>query len=209
MTSKTHSAQLTGLKPNIVDIEVDIVKGMHCFSVIGLADKSVEESKDRMGAAIKNSGFIPPYKGNKKIVVSLAPADIKKEGPAFDLGIALGLLLASEEIKFDAKKKLFLGELSLSGELRGIKGALLITEHAKKEGFEEIYLPAINAKEAALVRGIKIYPCKNLKETIAHLNEKENEKLKPLKIGEQSETEIEKTERRQKPLNCIFKIIGI
>lgn len=192
MISRIHSAQIIGLRPYIIDIEVDISKGMNSFSIVGLGDKAIEESKDRISASIKNSGFVPPKKGSKKIIVSLAPADIKKEGPVFDLGIALGHLQASEILYFNPKNKLFLGELSLDGRIRPIKGALLVSEKAKKDGFEEIYLPEGNAEEAALVKGIRIYPCKNLLQVFNHLNCPIN-KEDPIfskKIEPQAETEI-------------------
>ena len=141
MLSKVHSAQVAGLKPDIIDVEVDVSRGLHSFTIVGLPDKSVDEAKDRISAAIKNSGFKPPQKGNMKVIVSLAPADIKKEGPVFDLAIALAHLLATQEVKFDTKGKLFVGELSLSGELRPIRGVLLIAQKALKHGFKKFYLP--------------------------------------------------------------------
>src|SRR4051812_15577914 len=146
--SRLYSAQATLLKAQIIDIEVDLSRGLHSFSIVGLADKSVDESKDRVSAAIKNSGWKSPKNKNQKVVVSLAPADVKKEGPLFDLPIALGYLLAAEEIEADIEKKLFIGELSLDGKLRAIKGALPITQMAKKKGFTEIFLPKENADEA-------------------------------------------------------------
>lgn len=164
--------QLTGIKADLVDVEVDISRGLHSFSIVGLPDKSVNEAQDRINAAIKNSGFKPPHKGNKKVVVSLAPAEIKKEGSAYDLSIALGCLLANQDVVFDPKDKIFIGELALSGELRPIKGALVIAGRAKELGFKEIYLPEVNAIEAALVRDIEVYGCKNLKQ-IVHFLDKE------------------------------------
>lgn len=184
--AKVYSAQTSYLKANVVNIEVDLSNGLHSFAIVGLPDKAVEESRDRVGAAIKNSGFKSPKSKNQKIVVSLAPADIKKEGPNFDLGIALAYLLASEEIKFEPKNKLFLGELSLDGELRKVNGVLPLVEEAKKRGFEEVYVPKENAKEAALIDGIKIFGVKDLHEIISHLNEEleEGKKLKPEKKTE-------------------------
>lgn len=170
--AKVHSAQVTLLRAQIVDVEVDLSKGLYAFSVVGLPDKAVEESRDRVSAAIKNSGFKSPKQKNQKIVIALAPADLKKEGPLFDLGMALAYLLASEEIKFNPSRKIFLGELSLDGEVRKISGVLAIAEEAKKRGFEEIYLPKENAREAALIDGIKIFGIGNMKEVIAHLNER-------------------------------------
>ena len=168
--SKIYSAQATLLKAQIIDIEVDLSRGLHSFSVVGLADKSVDESKDRVSAAIKNSGWKSPKNKNQKVVVSLAPADIKKEGPIFDLPIAIGYLLASEDIKAETKKRIFVGELSLDGELRAVKGVLPIVQKAKVEGFKEIFLPKENAEEASVIEGIKIYGAESLLEVVAHLN---------------------------------------
>jgi len=172
MLSKVHSAQVAGLKPDIIDVEVDVSRGLHSFTIVGLPDKSVDEAKDRISAAIKNSGFKPPQKGNMKVIVSLAPADIKKEGPVFDLAIALAHLLATQEVKFDTKGKLFVGELSLSGELRPVRGVLLIAQKALKHGFKELYVPIENAVEAALIPGITVYGAKSLKEICQHLSPK-------------------------------------
>ena len=170
MLGKVHSAQLVGLKPEIIDIEVDIAKGLHSFTIVGLPDKAVEEARDRLSAAIKNSGFASPQKSNKKVIVSLAPADIKKEGPIFDLAIALAYLQASGEVKFDASDKIFLGELGLDGTLRRIKGSLGMARHAAKKGFKELYLPAGNVLEAALVHDLQVYGVNNLAELVAHLS---------------------------------------
>lgn len=168
--SRIYSAQTHLLKGKIVTVEVDITKKtLHSFTLVGLPDKAVDESKDRMSSALKNSGFESPKNQNQKVVISLSPADLKKEGPYFDLAIALSYLLSAEEINFDPEGRIFLGELSLNGELRPIKGALPLTEVAKKLGYKEIFLPIENAKEAALVEGIKIYGAKNLKEVIDHI----------------------------------------
>lgn len=168
--SRIYSAQTHLLKGKIVTVEVDITKKtLHSFTLVGLPDKAVDESKDRMSSALKNSGFDSPKNQNQKIVISLSPADLKKEGPYFDLAIALAYLLSAEEISFDPEGRIFLGELSLNGELRSIKGALPLTEVAKKSGFKEIFLPIDNAEEAALVDGIDIYGVKNLREVIDHI----------------------------------------
>jgi len=185
MLAKVHSAQVTGLRPDIIDIEVDISKSLKSFTIVGLPDKAVEEAKDRISAAIKNSGFPSPHKGNKKTVVALAPADIKKEGPVFDLGIALGHMKASKLLDFDAKNKIFIGELSLNGDLRPVKGILMITRKAKEAGFAELYVPAESAEEAALIEGITVYGCKNLKQIVTHLTPGAGTKIKP-----QPKTEI-------------------
>src|SRR3989338_2552956 len=169
--AKVYSAQVNLLKGAIVTIEVDLSKGLHTFSVVGLPDKAVDESKDRVSGAIKNSGYKSPKAKNQKITVSLSPADFKKEGPFFDLAIAIAYLLASGEIDFNSEKKIFLGELGLDGTLRRIRGALPLAEAAQRAGFEEIYLPKENAIEAALVEGIKIFGAGDLNEVIGHINE--------------------------------------
>jgi magnesium chelatase family protein len=169
--AKTYSAQVNLLEPYIVSVEADISKGLHSFSIVGLPDKAVEESRDRMSAAIKNSGFKSPKAKNEKVIVSLAPADIKKEGPLFDLPIALAYMLASGDIQFDPEKKLFLGELALNGDIRKVSGVLALVQKAAKEDFEEAYVPVENASEAALIEGIKIYGVSNLKDLIGHLVE--------------------------------------
>jgi magnesium chelatase family protein len=167
--AKVYSAQVNLLYGQIVTIEVDLSRGLHAFSVVGLPDKAVDESKDRVSSAIKNSGFASPKAKNQKIIVSLSPADLKKEGPFFDLAIALSYMLAAGDLKFNPEKKIFLGELGLDGTLRRIRGALPLVQEAKKQGYEEIYLPKENAIEAALVEGIKIYGAENLAEVVEHL----------------------------------------
>lgn len=203
MLAKTHSAQVVGLNSYIIDIEVDLSRGLHSFSLVGLPDKAVEEAKERISAAIKNSGFQSPLKSNKRVIVSLAPADLKKEGPIFDLSIALTYLLATKEANFQPKNKLFLGELSLDGSLRPIKGALMIAQKARATGFEEIYLPEQNAKEAALVRGIKIYGCPDLKSIVLFLSPQIEEDAKQTKIELtiQPETVVNHKAARETPLD--------
>ncbi len=176
--AKVFSAQTSLLEAHIVDIEVDLSRGLHSFSVVGLPDKGVEESRDRVGAAIKNAGFASPKTKNQKVVVSLAPADLKKEGPIFDLGIALAYLLAAGDIEFDSHGKLFLGELSLDGKLRPVKGMLALVKRAREEKFNQIFIPAENAEEAGLIEGVVIYSAKTLREVIDHVNEKPPKKEK-------------------------------
>lgn len=183
--AKVHSAHVNLLESRIVDIEVDLSKGLHSFSIVGLPDKAVEESRDRMAAAIKNSGFTSPKSKNQKVVVSLAPADIKKEGPHFDLPIALSYLLATGDASFDPKKRLFIGELSLDGSVRPVSGVLPLAEKAAREHFAEIYVPKENVEEAALIRNIEVYGVSSLKEIVEHLKK---EKL----IFKSKETSFEK-----------------
>lgn len=153
-------------------MEADISRGLFSFSVVGLPDKAVEEAKDRIGSAIKNCGFESPKAKNHKVVISLAPAHIKKEGAAFDLPMALSYLLSSEEVAFDPKDKIFLGELALDGTVRKITGALSIAREAKRKGFVKLFLPEENAKEASLIKGMEIYPVKSLRELMGFLNTK-------------------------------------
>lgn len=184
MAVKVYSAQVVGLRGTIIEVEVDLAPGLHSFTVVGLPDKAVEEAKDRISAAIKNSGFISPQKKNQRVTISLAPADLKKEGPVFDLAIALAYLLASKQLHFDVEKKLFLGELALDGTIRPIKGTLSLIKAAKKAGFTEVFVPKQNAKEAALIRGIKVFPCSSLGDIVAHFK---NEN----KLEEHPETKID------------------
>lgn len=168
--ARVYSAQTHLLKGKIVTVEVDITKNtLHAFTLVGLPDKAVDESKDRMSSALKNSGFASPKNQNQKIVISLSPADLKKEGPYFDLAIALAYLLSAEEIDFDPEGRIFLGELSLNGELQSIKGALPLAQEAKRLGYKEIFVPLANAEESALVEGITVYGAQTLKEVIDHI----------------------------------------
>lgn len=169
MVSKVSSAQTNLLSVYTVEVETDLSRGLFSFSIVGLPDKAVEEAKDRVGAAVKNSGFTAPKQKNQKIVISLAPANEKKEGGAFDLPIALSYLLAAGEVEFEPKGKIFLGELSLNGDLRPVHGILPVSRFAKEKGFKEIYVPKENAEEAALVDGIRVFGVANLKELTQHL----------------------------------------
>ena len=168
--SKVHSAQNFILEPHIIDIETDISRGLFSFSIVGLGDKAVDEARDRVVAAIKNSGFQSPKSDNHKIIVSLAPADMKKEGASFDVGVALGYLLAKELVTFDPTGKMFLGELALDGGIRAINGVLPLVDYAKKKGFTEVFVPFQNVDEASIVPDIKIFGVKNLRELAAHLD---------------------------------------
>src|SRR3990167_1571340 len=132
---KVFSAAVIGLESVPVEVEVDSTPGLHSLNIVGLPDKSVQESKDRIESAINNSGFIAPKKKNHRVIVNLAPADVKKEGPAYDLPIALGYLLATKQLKFKPEKQVLLGELSLDGSLRKISGALPVALMAKQHDF--------------------------------------------------------------------------
>lgn len=171
--AKVFSAAIIGIKSQLIEVEADVSVGLHSFNIVGLADKAVAESKDRVNSALKNSGFKPPNRHNHRITINLAPADLHKAGSNYDLAIALGYLLASEQIKyFDPKDKIFLGELSLKGDLRPISGALLAAKMVKELKFKEIFIPKVNAKEAALIEGIRVIPVENIKQLIDHLEER-------------------------------------
>jgi magnesium chelatase family protein len=170
--SKTYSTQVSGLRADIITIEVDLSNGLHSFSIVGLGDRAVEEAKDRISAAIKNSGFVSPKQRNQKVVISLSPADIRKEGVIFDLGMAVGYLLAAGEIHFDTNKTIFIGELSLEGNTHAVHGVLAMIMTAKQKGFEHVFVPKNNAIEAALVSGITIYPLNSLMELVDHISGK-------------------------------------
>jgi magnesium chelatase family protein len=172
MPAKLYSAALCGINAKIVEVECDLAPGLFNFSIVGLPDAAVKESKDRVSAALKNSGASPPSRRNKRLTVNLAPADLKKEGPAYDLPIALGYLLASEQTKFDTEKKLFAGELALDGNLRPVTGILSIAIEARSRGFKNLFVPKANAAEAALVEDIEIIGANNLIEILEHLENK-------------------------------------
>lgn len=179
MPSKIFSACVNGLEANIIEVEVDVTYGLRHFSIVGLGDKAIEESKERMGSAIKSTGFKSPHHQPQRVLVNLAPADLKKEGSLYDLPIALAYLLESKQIAFDANSRLFFGELSLNGALRPVKGALSLAIIAKNKNYKEIILPRENCVEAALALGsldsvsnLKIIGVNNLKETINYLSGK-------------------------------------
>jgi len=175
MYSKIQSASVLGINAFIIDIETHLDNALPNFIIVGLPDSAVKESKERVTAAIKNSGIpFPP----KKITINLAPADIRKEGSSFDLPIALGILSSLGIVPVESTEgMLFLGELSLEGSLRPIHGALPIAFEAKKLGFKAVVLPESNANEAALVDGIEIIPIQTLTQAVNFLNR--NEKIEP------------------------------
>lgn len=178
--SKVFSAELEGIEARLIEVETDINVGLHAFNIVGLADKALSEAKERVNSALKNTGVKAPNKENRKIVVNLAPADVKKTGSQYDLAIALGYLLAGGQIKpFDSENKIFVGELSLGGKLRPVNGILSIARLAKKLGFQYLFLPKENAEEAAIIPGIKIIPVETLKQLIAHLEERSAISVQP------------------------------
>ena len=166
MISKVFSAAVIGLDAALIEVEADVNNGLPATIVVGLPDTAVQESRERVKAAIKNSGCSYPQ---TRVSVNLAPADVPKLGTHFDLPIALGILMASEQMAFDSRGKIFLGELSLDGQLRNVPGVLAVAMKAVNLGIKRIFVPKANAKEAALVEGIKVYPVENLKQLFGHL----------------------------------------
>jgi magnesium chelatase family protein len=179
--ARIYSAQPYLLEGTVVSIEIDLSRGLHSFSIVGLPDKAVEEAKDRISSAIKNSGFDSPKSKNHKVVISLSPADIKKEGAYFDLGMALGYLQASNAIHCDTDAKLFLGELNLSGEVMPVKGMLALAEAAQGFGIKELFVPQKNAGEAALIDGLIVYGVETLRQVVDHLEQVQGRILFPIK----------------------------
>lgn len=166
--AKILSATTIGLDSYPVEVEVDIGAGLPSFTIVGLPDKAIDESKERIRSAIKNSTLHFP---DHRLTINLAPADMKKEGPSFDLPMAIGILLASEQLQNipEFTNSIFIGELSLDGRLRHINGVLPIAMFAVEEGYKRIYLPAVNAEEAALIPDIEVMAVENLKQLVAHL----------------------------------------
>ena len=172
MLAKVNSSAVVGLDAVPVEVEVDISpRGLPSFTIVGLPDKAVEEARERVRSAILNSGASFP---DHRITVNLAPADLPKEGPSYDLPIALGILIADEQIRADIADSIFMGELSLDGRLRHTNGVLPQALLAKEKKLRKIFLPSINAREATILKGIDIYPVATLKELLYHFT---NQKL--------------------------------
>ena len=173
--ARVFAAEPHVLGGEIVTVEADLARGLHSFTIVGLAGKSVDEAKDRVNAAIKNSGFPAPKSSNNRVTISLAPADLKKEGPLLDLPIAVAYLLAAEEMRADTKKTLLLGELALDGTLRPVRGVLPAVQSAARSGFREIIVPRENAEESALIQNITVRPATTLLDVVRHLDRSRND----------------------------------
>jgi magnesium chelatase family protein len=168
MAIQIMSAAFTGIKGVIVTVEIDITRGLPALNIVGLADIAVKESKERVRSAILNSGFEFPV---NRVTINLAPADLKKEGSLFDLPIAVGILLATKQIIVnDINDYLFIGELSLSGGLKSVRGSLPVVMEGIENKIEKFIVPSNNAKECSLVKSAKIYPLDNLKQVVDFLN---------------------------------------
>lgn len=166
MIVKVNSAALCGLEGKGVIVEADFSNGLPSFDVVGLPDATVRESKERVRSALKNTGFeFPP----KRAVINLAPADLKKEGTQFDLPIAISIMAGTGQLKADLSEYMFVGELGLSGELRGVNGVLSLVSSAVELGYKKVFVPLDNAEEAALTQGIEVFGAKCLAEVFSHL----------------------------------------
>ena len=167
MLAKVNSCALVGLDGVLVEVEVDTSRGMPALTIVGLPDAAVKESSERVRAAIRNSGMFFP---GKRITVNLAPADIRKAGPSYDLPIAVGVLIASEQVWTQAvEDALFVGELSLDGSVRHVTGVLPIAALARQQSIDCIFVPAADAPEAALIDGLEVIPVEHLSDLAAHL----------------------------------------
>lgn len=173
MLSQTYSAATVGVDAYIVEVECNLEGLLPHFVTVGLPDSAVKESKERVAGAIKNSGFTFP---TKKVTINLAPADVRKEGSGFDLPIAMGILAASGQVEFQEMNKfLLLGELSLEGKIRPVKGVLPIAVSALKRGYQGVLVPEENVNEAAVVAGLEVYPVASLQEAVDFFNGKRKE----------------------------------
>ena len=178
MISLVHSMGLLGIDAFPVEVEASLSSGLPAFDLVGLPDQAVKESRERVRAALKNCGFDFPV---GHIILNLAPADVRKEGPIYDLPVLLSLLLASGQLSCELNDCAFAGELSLSGEVRPMHGLLAMALEAKKRGFRRFFVPAANAREAAVAEGLEIYPVTRLEDLLSHL--KGEARLSPLPGG--------------------------
>ncbi len=180
MLAKVLSAAIWGLEAHPIEVEVDAGQGMASLTLVGLPDAAVRESSERVRTAIRNSGFRFPY--TKRLTVNLAPADIRKEGPAYDLPIAVGILAASGQLPQEALEgALLLGELSLDGSVRHVRGVLPVADWARRNEITALYVPAVDAEEAALLPDLTVYPVATLGELVAHL--RGEEPLEPQQVS--------------------------
>ena len=176
MVQKILSAGIVGIEGYIVAVECDLSSGLPRFDIVGLPDAAVKEAGERVRAAIKNCGYSFPV---SRITINLAPADTRKEGPIYDLPILLGILAAQGKLVKIPSDALFIGELSLSGEVRQVNGALSMALAAEKAGISSLFLPAANAAEASFAQGVAVYPVQTVTELVEHLNG--NCSISPLK----------------------------
>lgn len=168
MLARVYSCAVIGLEGFIVEVEVDTAQGLPSIVIVGLPDTAVQESRERVQAAIKNAGLMVP---RKRVTVNLAPASVRKEGPAYDLPIALGVLIATEQIPPESlQSSLVIGELSLDGSVRHVRGVLPMAAVARRENFQRVFVPVADAAEAALIPGLQVIPVQSLAELCAYLS---------------------------------------
>ena len=167
MFSKVKSIGIFGIESYMIEVEADISGGLPCFDIVGLPDAAVKESRDRVRAAIKNCGFKYP---TGRITVNLAPADKKKEGAVYDLPVLLAILSASKQLEATPADSVFIGEVSLSGDIRRVNGVLAMAITAKQSGIKNVYVPFDNAREAAAIEGINVFAVRNIKQLFEHLS---------------------------------------
>ena len=166
MVATSYSMGIFGLEAFGVEVETDLSAGLPAFELVGLPDTAVKESRDRVRAALKNCGFDFPI---SRITMNLAPADKKKEGPVYDLPLLVSLLKASGQLQCGTDDCIFLGELSLSGEVRPVRGVLPMAVKAKELGFLRLFVPSQNAPEGAVVEGLTVYPVTDVPQLVSHL----------------------------------------
>ena len=168
MLARVYSCAVIGLEGVVVEVEVDYTSGLPGMTIVGLPDAAVQESRERVQAAVRNAGV--PYP-RKRLVVNLAPASVRKEGPAYDLPIALGVLIAAGHLAPESVEgAMVVGELSLDGRVRHARGVLPMAATARQEGFRRIFVPQEDAAEAALIPSLEVIPVSSLAELYAHLN---------------------------------------
>ena len=168
MASKIHSAALVGIESELVEVESDVSNGLPGFALVGLPDTAVREAKERVRAALKNCGFAFP---KTRLTINLAPADLRKEGPSFDLPIAVTVMATLGDVRYETVRDgVFIGELALDGSLRPVAGTLSAALMARARGFSSLYVPSDNAAEAALVDGIEVFPISSLRQLVDHLH---------------------------------------
>src|SRR3989344_8360223 len=167
--AKTLAAQPVGAAAELVTVEADLTRGLHAFAVVGLADKAVEEARDRVSAAVRHTGYKPPKQQNKRIVLSLSPADLKKEGSHYDVPLALAYLFAAGDLPPLPPNILSSGELALDGTIRGVRGVLPQVLAAKRANVKTVFVPPANIHEALLAEGIAVHAPATLGELVAHL----------------------------------------
>jgi len=198
MLAKVKTAAMIGLDAQLVEVEVDISPGLPNTLIVGLPDTAVKESRDRVRSAIRNSGCVFPM---RRITVNLAPADIKKAGPAYDLPIAIGILLSSRQVIADPTETIFLGELSLDGTVRHLHGVLPMVAMAKEAGIKTVFVPVEDAEEAALMEGIRVFPVVSLSQLVSHFKGEAD-------IAEHATNISWQTESQEKPAIDISDIKG-